>query len=879
MVLSFALCATLAFAQTQNFAGKKVGKVLTNNAKAEKVVKPAAEPTDYKASIFSKDDDVIQAWDFSSTSQFTLGQVGTNTMIGGDIAVPHVQNSTASKWARVAGIDAASLTAANFSAAYPQWYSWFDGRNGDAYFQENLAAWMDTALCSSDNGWMIIDFMEESRANQTIDAYIEFAEALDLTNYPVVDFRFFQWYMKFNRDNCWIDYTTNNGITWSTMEINVKNIDVATNGRLYGYYSYTLPLSVGGQSNVKLRLRASSSAVSSGVYGYVWMIDDVEVVAGPYNRVRTYEQFWGEGAYQMVPQGMNLPIYWRSQLTNNGLYTQENVIARINHLASIDGNSTVVDEYNNGYILAENTKYVLVDGLGRFPSDTNGEYREWRDGLWEYSSHQAMGQGNSLPTSTVGDNYTFASIHTDSINIISYDTVWYNVDGGDANGNYIWGHDKGLLTTNKFFAWGFTDAEDGEYYVTDDCEEHAMEPNYSVWAGYNTGMTVPTDENGQPWVIRGIRYVTSTTFGKFFGESMIEPTLYFTDPDSGYYHNLNTGIEYIEVSDAASAGMANDSTDIMAAGGFMTMDDYNYIDVMFPEQNALEANLMYFVGYRLVEPGYFSLASATGSTYYRPDVDDDGNNVARNTRFGSENAAPGTAKYAHDFNNANGPANGWSLLVRDPLGKYPSQMYPAGKYAEAYPMMYPILGPRQDIARHNIAITCENEFAEVILNDGATSGCGETDDVAEGSTTYYFIVPDVENGYDAKIYVDGQEVVFGENPNLEWNANGYYILYMRNVTTDHTLRVVGTVGINTVADKVQMNLQPNPATSQVNLTIEGVNGMVNCAIVDMSGRVVYNNSINAEAAQTINVSNLAKGAYFVRITNNEFSKVEKLIVR
>ena len=76
-----------------------------------------------------------------------------------------------------------------------------------------------------------------------------------------------------------------------------------------------------------------------------------------------------------------------------------------------------------------------------------------------------------------------------------------------------------------------------------------------------------------------------------------------------------------------------------------------------------------------------------------------------------------------------------------------------------------------------------------------------------------------------------------------------------------------------------MKLQPNPATSQVSLNIEGVNGMVNCSIIDMSGRVVYNQSINAENANVINLNSLAKGAYFVRITNEQFSKVEKLIVR
>ena len=873
MVLSFALCATLAFAQTQNVAGKKAGKVLTN-VKAEKVVKPAAEPTNYKASIFTKDDDVVETWDFSTANQVTTGTVGASTMIGGDIAVQHMQTSVASKWAHIAGTSDEALTAANFNTtAYTRFYNYFGGASGN--FGRLINIYMDTTASTSLNGWMFMDMMESTTANQFIDAYMAFP-AVDLSDYPVVDFRLFQWYQKFNRDQCYVDYSLDNGSTWNCVEINVKNVDVAVNTELWGFYTYTLPATVGGQSNVLLRLRWASNSNAGGVYGYAWMVDDVQVLGGAANRVHTYNQFWGEGAYQMVPQGMDLPIYWRSQLTNNGLFNQTNVTAKINHLSTLGGASTVVDEYNNGSINRGETKYVLVDGLGRFPSDTNGDNREWRDGLWEYSSHQAMGQGNSLPTTTVGDNFTFASIHTDSI-AFSYDTVWYNVDGGDANGNYIWGRDKGLLTTGKYFAWGFTDPEGEDYYITDDCGEHAMEPNYSVWSGYTTGTTVPVDANGEPWVIRGIRYVTATSFGKFFGESVIEPTLYFMDSDSGYYHAMTTGIEYIEASDAASAGMANDSTDIMAAGGFMTMDEYNYIDVMFPEQNALEANNMYYVGYRMVEPGYFSLATATGSTYTRPDVSDEGNPVARSTRFGSENAAPGTEKYAYDFNNDNGLANGWSLLVRDPWGAYPTQMYPAGKYAEAYPMVYPILGPRQDIARHNITINCADENVAVFLQDGETEACGTTDDVAEGSTTYYFILPAEE--MDAKIMFDGVEVVLGTDPNLEWNNNGYYIYTVRNVTADHVLAVESVVAINNVAEKVQMNLQPNPATSQVNLTIEGVNGMVNCAIVDMSGRVVYNSNIYAEAAQSINVSNLAKGAYFVRITNNEFSKVEKLIVR
>jgi hypothetical protein len=76
-----------------------------------------------------------------------------------------------------------------------------------------------------------------------------------------------------------------------------------------------------------------------------------------------------------------------------------------------------------------------------------------------------------------------------------------------------------------------------------------------------------------------------------------------------------------------------------------------------------------------------------------------------------------------------------------------------------------------------------------------------------------------------------------------------------------------------------MILYPNPATSTVKLQVAGVTGTVNCNIIDMSGRVVYNANINAEAETTINVSNMPAGAYFVRITNDTFSKIEKLIIK
>ena len=90
------------------------------------------------------------------------------------------------------------------------------------------------------------------------------------------------------------------------------------------------------------------------------------------------------------------------------------------------------------------------------------------------------------------------------------------------------------------------------------------------------------------------------------------------------------------------------------------------------------------------------------------------------------------------------------------------------------------------------------------------------------------------------------------------------------------------VGINTAAaDNTNVNIYPNPANTQATITVEGVNGKVEFAVADMNGRMIVTETIdcNGELVKTIDVSNLAKGAYFVHIYNDNFNATRKLIVK
>ena len=86
------------------------------------------------------------------------------------------------------------------------------------------------------------------------------------------------------------------------------------------------------------------------------------------------------------------------------------------------------------------------------------------------------------------------------------------------------------------------------------------------------------------------------------------------------------------------------------------------------------------------------------------------------------------------------------------------------------------------------------------------------------------------------------------------------------------------IGLTTDISVPVVKLQPNPAASFATITIEGANGEVDYSLIDLSGRIIRHKTVNAASAERIDLSGLANGTYFVRVTNENFSKVEKLVV-
>ncbi|HEX8515270.1 MAG TPA: T9SS type A sorting domain-containing protein [Bacteroidia bacterium] len=78
------------------------------------------------------------------------------------------------------------------------------------------------------------------------------------------------------------------------------------------------------------------------------------------------------------------------------------------------------------------------------------------------------------------------------------------------------------------------------------------------------------------------------------------------------------------------------------------------------------------------------------------------------------------------------------------------------------------------------------------------------------------------------------------------------------------------------------NVYPNPANGIINITVSSTsNDQVRISIVDLQGKEVYNetyNNISGKYSKQVNIENLAKGIYYIKMNTDKESRIEKLIV-
>ncbi len=910
LFIGLAMCTSIAFAQTNNFNAKANAR----NAGTMSASFKAADihPVDYKASIFAKTEsgDTIKVWHFDGNDPASMPTVyGTD----GRVDVGMTVNGETLE------VNAQPNDAATFQ--YVPDTNWYHGE----FFTENYGrlagSWRAVTRTIYNNialgHYMLASFISVTHGTGQPHCYMTFAPVARPADVPVINIAFRQVFRKFY-DQSFIDYKVNGN--WYAREINVDGIDAEVNEYGSLLCHYTMPLTLATQDNIEIRIRYRGGT-RSNAYGYFWAIDNLAIIAGGADDWTGQSAEWVDGVYGMLPQGLNIPLTWDARVVNNGINTRTDITAVASHI--YNGDTVDILEQNCGSLQAGDptvTHPVYVNERGFInlnaadPWEAPGFLGTGLQSAYGTDSYPAGFQGRGLPSNNLGQNRVRMSVRSTGADTLYWSSIPYRVVGPVTDEDvssvlgYRWGHDNGVIGTHSSveyasYTYGMTD--DG-VYITD--SGNFGTAGYMVASRFTTPANVP-----EGWVLKGVELITSPYFTsqELDGvaiEAVCMVDEYDFEDSTVSFVTLNTGINGYSRR-FSGAELSNEMP-----YGYMIADEngttpYNAATFFFPEQPELTPNTSFRVGYQMPQDGYFATAATRNTT-----LTSDG------TYWNFDTLSQTTAGYGRNFT-----PNSYDIIVRDPMSEDGRVLW-SGYYNSSFPMIRAIVGPREELPVWQVRPSCTDSVAMEYLNENV---CGQEVEAAEGGSPAIYIFVNEENILQDgnhyvldKLYIDGQEVIPVTEDNLDGDENfytegndyvivpqedlpaefqedwpegfvalerNYWVYTFEDIHATHEIRATvryadhtpyyHPAAIDPVAAGVSMYLAPNPATSQVAIILKGVTGMVNCNIIDMSGRVVYNNTIDAEHAQAIDLNGVPAGAYFVRINNDSFVKVEKLIVR
>ena len=960
LVLGLALCGTFAFAQTAKTTVP--AKFSRDDAKLAPVQlhhqTNGEAQVDYKASIFTKARTVVDSFQFDAAHMSGIS-FGANAVVGANEPAAtggaHTMASDKAYWLHVDS--ARYLLTTAFNTVYSLMGNTFTG------IRNPIITYMGADYGDGqNNGFMMISSVDASgqvtgTVPDRLNAYFQLPTITlpASSTYAMPYVRYFQVYRKFY-DNCYLDYKVNN--VWNTIEINVTGVDVEVNDYCLGYYETLLPRAVALQGTLDVRFRQFSEN-SHQIAGYGWAVDDVKILASDLTSDWAFQNYgYLDGFYGLIPEGFNIPVGYTVKTRNTSIDNLNNVTLSVEHRYWDDGewvdnndfslsrtqqnhlgssNTLPAGNIFQKHILSINERGFMVDSLGLSTEyvtvgdvnqpeayfqcsedyyDTNvyGNYfRAVQNQLTELPPLPSTYQYVGLPTDHPGKNEFVIRATAGTVDTV-LDRMTYTVSEYiDTNAatkrrgitvpGYRWGHDNGVISTGSEFAYQFTSSG----YVSDDPDGgDQYYPGYQVLTRFNTPVTIPTDEDGNPFVIRGIELIpTSNLTAEAMNNALITPYIAFAYGEYWYTPNTELSSNYSMPVDGS--WFANRD----AYGYKLPSDNYNAVNILFPGQPLLYPNMSYYVGYTYAGGGAFSVG--TPQTYYMVNADS-------SARYRDE---PTLADYANQLYPTNKVADVYATDALNHAASSETRHTINAYNITEYPMIRLIVGPAMDIPQAVVSAECNDDDADTANRYWISRANYEhnmcvygNDTVSEGAAVGYDVYPGSPDEIEAGDYIldngnvidhiwvshNGGEwveyAIDGSNDNVEahefdvvdtnhtaWPpllSRNYYTVYLEDMSGEYTIKAQAHwagLGIKPVETHVNLALAPNPATSQVRVNVQGVTGKVNCNILDMSGRVIYNADFNAENEQTINLNGVPAGAYFVRVTGDTFSKVERLIVR
>ena len=738
------------------------------------------------------------------------------------------QTAAYSRWNRVADTTPAAIAQAASDMPVS-----FDANNIYSIVYLNNGSLVGIFESPSGGGFMAMSMQDQigscggTNTMAKFDSWMAF-KSVTTTSGKMYDVSFYQYYKTFNQDSCFLEYSSDS-INWNSIHINRRGLEMSPNEQTKGIKTVNLPYSVCNYTNLFLRLRWKSDTVIGGAYGYYWLVDDFSIyeISTP-NRLNVLSSQIYDGGYHLVPQGMGgNDLLLVTNFRNNGINTQTNIYSKILN--------------SSGNVIAQSQQIASLPADPLFDTfayiDPHG-----RKGNYFTGCSDTFGTSNPLPWVNAGYDSVIITLSSDS-NLYYLDTIPFYVNC-DYNGNRIWGRDNGILRGYSFW--------------DPPLDMNPIQNNDPLggFVMYNTPDTVP-----QGWVIRGIEIVPSTRVGYVLPGSIINPKLYIDSVSNSaiYYISQNIGTPSYTIQ----------QTDINTfITGYQTFGTYPTIRIPFPNQPALQPNTRYYIGYEKSVGSTFS--PAVGASFYY-----DNDSIPRplpgllGHSFGM-----GSIYSVIAYDNRNNPNVPFRIFLTD---------------ATEIPMIRMIVGPRMQTTFRTVTWTAFPAGNALIYeNSTGNDITGITMSYPLGSTVVFSIVPQPNCVIDS-IVLNGLSIDMLNDPNLTFGQGYYtYILHLQfkkdleGFNDDMECSVYArNIGgdIITTTDNAVVKLQPNPASTSANLTIEGVRGNVEYSLIDINGRTIFNKTINANTTEQINLEGLTRGTYFVRVTNSTFTKVEKLIVK
>jgi hypothetical protein len=149
----------------------------------------------------------------------------------------------------------------------------------------------------------------------------------------------------------------------------------------------------------------------------------------------------------------------------------------------------------------------------------------------------------------------------------------------------------------------------------------------------------------------------------------------------------------------------------------------------------------------------------------------------------------------------------------------------------------------------------------------------DTLDAGAGYSSYLW-----SNNWSAQTLVVSQAI-------NQVGANTYWVVVTdgNNCTGTDTIviNVIDDTGFDGAVDMISVKVYPNPATDNFNISMNGFVGAVQMEIVDVTGKVVYteNLDITNHFVKSMDVTTLAKGIYYIKLTTAKHSQMHKIVVQ